>query len=450
MESQRFDESFKQAFDGAELAPSEGVWTNVELELEKKSSGKMKRRLIMFQLLAAASTVFALGFGAVYYLNVETIRATETLQASEQSKVTSEKTEVLNNLDQPQTAKALVDQNSSGATANKAVKKQHAESNPSVASEKQVTTQSAKTPNSVLLTSSAYSTAKDTTMYRVSEPGISFRYVVRTPSLNILKKEVEPETVPDAGMVLLAKLKDEERRYQQEQAQPKEKIWTSVGMGAGMYNPNVQTSSTVISTSIGGGRATSSKPSMGTSYTVGVSVGHKIAKRIILQGGVSYLTQNADFSSGASQNGVAALTEYASFNKNSDASFVAASPYTVNSSLQFISVPLQAGYVLVDRDFAIQLNGGITTDLFLSNTLTSEDENYKTVSQSAGENSPYRSVNFSGLVGTEFSYKVAQQYRISLVPGVRYSLNSIYKSEIGTQINPIVYDVSLRVRYIFK
>ncbi|HMQ00653.1 MAG TPA: hypothetical protein PKC24_12790, partial [Cyclobacteriaceae bacterium] len=61
----KFEAQWKDAFEGAEWPASEKVWTNIELELHKAGTGRMKKRLLMYQLLAAASLVFALGIGGV-------------------------------------------------------------------------------------------------------------------------------------------------------------------------------------------------------------------------------------------------------------------------------------------------------------------------------------------------------------------------------------------------
>ena len=125
-------------------------------------------------------------------------------------------------------------------------------------------------------------------------------------------------------------------------------------------------------------------------------------------------------------------------------------PYGVNNSMRYLSIPMQAGYLLIDKTFGLQLNAGVATDLFLQNTISADSDHLEKTSQPVGSDSPYRAVNLSGLLGTEFSYRFGENYRISLNPGIRYPFNTIYKSELGVQSTPLTFDVGLRFRYIFN
>jgi hypothetical protein len=132
------------------------------------------------------------------------------------------------------------------------------------------------------------------------------------------------------------------------------------------------------------------------------------------------------------------------------ASLVQTNPYDVSSTLEYISVPLQAGYLIVDSKFGWQMNGGLSTDFFLRNTLNSDASGFLKSSQGSGSESPYTGVGFSGLLNTEFSYRFGERYRLSLNPGMRYSLNSLYKSSVGLTSQPLTLDVGLRLRYLFR
>jgi|APTNR8051073442_1049403.scaffolds.fasta_scaffold00003_62 hypothetical protein len=434
MERQKFEESFRDAFKGAEVAPADSVWTNVELDLEKASGGQMKRRLLFFQLLAAASMVFAMGVGSVYYLN-----RPEVAQPIAQTNETQEKnsTEVKEN-PVVSDAKTSMFTNEVSDNANHKIEASQKDPLPKgdavLIAQLDVTTAGVASEQNSLI---GYDNNDNTNYDKRPLPAL---VKVEQPKLKI------PVSEPDPGMVLLARLKDEEKKYQKdEKAELNEKLWTSVGMGAGTFNPNGSSSSSSLNAF--GNTASSSNPTSGSSYSVGLSVGGKVAKRIVIQGGISYLSNNAEYTSSAAAGTKASLNEMAA---TSSDRINATSPYQVNSNLQYMSIPVQAGYIIVDRTFAIQLNGGISTDLFFQSTLTPEDNSFDKVSQGAGEDSPYRTVNFSGLVGTELSYKVGNHYRIAVNPGMRYALNSIYKTEVATEISPITFDVALRFRYIFK
>jgi hypothetical protein len=194
---------------------------------------------------------------------------------------------------------------------------------------------------------------------------------------------------------------------------------------------------------------------------VNVSVGTKVAKRWIVQGGMSYISQSSDYTANSVVAAdaparptftVASINEFEKqvSDENTKNAILASTPYTVNNTLQIISIPVQAGFLVFERKLALQINSGVSTDLFMQNTLTPSAENLEKTTRGRGDDSPYRPVNFSGLVGTELSYKFGDNYRVSLSPGLRYPFNSIYKTDLGLRSTPLTFDVAVRFRYIFR
>jgi hypothetical protein len=177
-----------------------------------------------------------------------------------------------------------------------------------------------------------------------------------------------------------------------------------------------------------------------------ISGGKRVAKRWLLQGGLSYLNQN-------SKSNTSTVTVAQSFNTTGSIApenFNAVTSTTeseINSTFQFISLPVQAGYMLVDQKFGVQLNGGFSPDVFLKSTV-SDKASQETIS-TTGSNSTFKAVSLSGLGGVELSYRFSEHYRIALVPGFRYSLTQVYKENSLASAKPFMADIGLRFRYVF-
>ncbi|MBX2954701.1 MAG: hypothetical protein KF846_01000 [Cyclobacteriaceae bacterium] len=473
MEKGNFEKAWKDAFDGAEVTPSNSVWTNVELELEKSAGGKMKQRLLFYKVLAAASLVFAMGIGGAYYVSVQADynQTTGSLSvnpdASIKSEINDTQTQIEQHIDNNQEQKASENDRvvNSGNNTSSSLNTLRLQDRNLTSVDKGFSASRNQVEEGETINTSLTGTmpthdqglivSREEDFYnRVTD-----RFVNRPlpPLANTSKPKLiitEPYTEPDPGMVLLAKLKDEEEKYAaMDKRKSTENIWTSIGVGAGSFNPNT-TSSVSVNNNLSSGNnqnpTANAGPSAGSSYSMGLQIGGRIADRFMLLGGLSYLTQNASYTSTVvsmeSANRAASLNDFS----NTQSASYASTPYGVNSNLQFVSLPVQAGYLIIDKDFSIQLNGGVSTDFFIVNTLTPDVSGISKITQSAGADSPYRTINFSGLAGTEFSYRFSDHYRIAINPGMRYALNSIYKSDSNAEVAPITFDVALRFRYIFR
>lgn len=469
MERQKFEESLKKTFDQAEFTPSDKVWTNIELDLERLERGNMKKRLRFFKLLAAASVIFALGVAGagIYLLTADRSGRNEFTaqqdQTSDPSPAGSHEG-IQQDLpdDGPVASRLPGNAPAAGAVA---------ETRENNASEATGVTTISRAPEGDAL---ADAPANTNVMNPLSAPGYddaraTFHMVTfperQLPPLVKPRKIVLhfPKTEPDQIDLLLAGIEMEERASRQKNKFDDEKVWTSVGFSTGTFsnhNPGgpasvMHTMGMNVQFSPANTTLVNETQASGVSYSVGVNVGGKIGPRWVLQGGINYMTQNAAFTSDAVvtedyQNFKAAYS--AEIAKISDASarVVPTAPYSVTNNMEFLSVPMQAGYILVNRSFGVQINGGVSTDLFIQNTLEPQSGSLDKVTNGRGSDSPYRPVNFSGLVGTEISYRFFDHYRLSLNPGIRYPFSSIYKSDVGLSVTPVTFDVGLRVRYIFQ
>ena len=456
MERRKFEESWKDAFHQAEVNPGEYVWTDIELDLEKAKGVSLSKRLIFYKMLAAASVIFAVGIGVGLYISNET--AASRLGAQQlsiqqktdsspavphrDSAINSQNTEPIPGDDK----NATNDQQEKSSDGKSGVPVLKSESSDLIADQSVYTgvTQPEENEHGKMLY--AFSNRK-------------LPPLVAQKSIGRIMIKKEPEADPVA--LMLARLDQREHDVKGEAENKNnnknEKLWTSVGFAAGSFSTVSSGVSSSPSSMSFASIANDEVKASGTSYSMGVNMGTQLSDRWVFQGGINYLTQSSDFTA-RNAVGVSNFTSFrpASLNelKMADAApsenkVVTTAPYNVNNNIRYLSIPLQAGYLLVNRNFGLQLNAGVSTDLFLQNTVTAEGENMDKTSQKLGEDSPYRSVNLSGLMGTELSYRFSDRYRVALNPGIRYPFNSIYRSDLDVKASPLSFDLALRFRYIF-
>jgi hypothetical protein len=482
MERQEFEKSLRQAFDEAQVRPSDNVWTNIELDLERAQGNRLRKRVLFYQLLAAASVFFAIGISvSVFFFKNSTV-ATET--SGSLAAVNSSNS----------TLSLPLDSKSQGASSSNVINSARSNDAQNLNS---------LNNNDIALKPKKFASANITRLTKDENPSTSLQPALERKLLMENAREelnemivlnerrtltplteagtktlkfVRPGSEIDPVALMLARLDERTKEIQKEGETKKEKknrsenLWTSVGFAAGSFSPinagvsNSQSPPTAsvsqsnsayaINSSVANQQARAS----GITYSMGVNVGTRLSEHWLVQGGVNYLTQSSDYTATYGvfdQNfakfrpsSISELQKTVTDDTPQGDKIAATAPYNVNNSNRYLSIPMQAGYLLINKSFGWQVNAGVATDLFLQNTLTADVQNPSQTNSNSSENSAYRSINLSGLMGTEVSYKFGQHYRVALNPGLRYPFGNIYKSS-SVKANPLTFDVGVRFRYIF-
>ncbi len=446
----RFEDEWRRAFDGAEVEPGAGTWQGIEAAVVAAENGVMRHRIVFYQRLAAASVLFAISMSVVgiYQWNSSKKLADQNEMVlhniQQQSPVTKSAggTEASVSENNPlKTTSKVVEQRESGnrntmqPTDNQGQASKHfLGSSDALPVMRQNTTEVAAGTNSA-----EGQLAEITGTHQTGTVLNNQTVVEQQAEVAETKTEQEPpvtEQVPDPAVEKAQK------------AVNRENLWAAVNFAAGNYGTGtsgtMSYAAPMYSASSMPATASSRQP-VGVSRSVGISVGKRIGARWVVVSGLSYLTQTSSFTSNTSNQGQVYLYGLTSSNQSSAVTY--GSPYSINSVLEFLSVPLQAGYMIIDQKVGFQVNSGVSADFLLKNTLEDPSGQKSNYSQGAGEDSPYRSVNWAGLVNTELSYRIGRQYRISVMPGIRYFFSPILKN--GSS-HSYTADLGFRFRYILR
>jgi hypothetical protein len=534
-ENRKFEEAWKKAFADAEGNVSDSVWNNIDSQLARAESGEMKKRIVFYKWLAAASVVFALGVGGVFvyrnsFEDIDGSRQSSFAEATEdkfeagkgeevdngkltivkeqgevgsrdalgedadihrqgrQSSIAEAKEDKLavGSVEKIDKAQLAVDKNKVGKVGDpdalvqvidihrqygqQMVGKGEAVENgkgmskidgeKKLGDEKFLAEQTTDA-SLAIVEEPLKGEAKSAEVKSMNElTGSSQTGVTAViPTENILK---ETDTVAFIeSPIKIGKVEelksDEEKKVVKKVVE--ENWWAAVSGSAGSYDPNggAATSSSLLRNAPAGTFSPSASQnntaSLGTAYSYGVNFGKRITPHWVLISGVGFLSQSINYPSNQAVFSASQAQAFsADASKLSNSNGTTAAPinsYELNSINEFITVPLQAGYLIVNKKIGVQLNAGVASDIFVRNSLVDPTSRLSTNTQTAGENSTYRTFNWTGLVGTELSYRISNHYRISVIPGMRYSFNSILKPTVGGTITPLIWDVGFRFRYIF-
>jgi Outer membrane protein beta-barrel domain len=498
-ENQNFESEWRKAFDGAELTPSASSWESLDARLLHRENVSMKRAILFYQRLAAASVAILLMVGSYAFFVVSNSSKDKSIVHTDGPKINkADSSAVFSGADEGGNSKEIADEYNatlSPAKGNLVRANENLDASITTSKSKEIlfetdTKQTRKLAiegtdsggqlqgnvrvadvanrNIDNQTSNAVPLEDDGQRNKqINKFRVTYGEVAR---VNPLPLDALPPIFLPTDYAIAYRLADLRPAVKaKRQAARPDNAWASVGFSAGNFNADTRGSDLVQA----GGMSDYTKANLqplqndpaaslkeekiqtGTSLSFMVSAGKRIFKRWVVHGGVNYLNQTSNSTSkivevAPANQLVAADANLTGYSIESTRAVTYSTPNEIKSTFQFITVPLQAGYMLVDNKLGLQVNGGLSPDFFLKSTVYDQATRIETVSNASGKNETFNTVSLTGIGGVELSYRFLKHYRVSLAPGFRYSLTSVYKENSLVSAKPLVADIGLRFRYLFN
>ncbi|MEO9485343.1 MAG: hypothetical protein ABJG47_17930 [Ekhidna sp.] len=230
------------------------------------------------------------------------------------------------------------------------------------------------------------------------------------------------------------------------------KMWAGLEAGAGTFNSSFEGSGTVANSLNPGALASaigssnfvnpttniSEEMDQGVTTTIGVDFGVQLTKKWTLESGLAYTNmdnqgtasisvldvytiQNNDFITngggidGGTSFGLASREAPIEVRENFD------HEVELNNNVQIASIPLKAGYFVVNRKFSLRLNAGFSANYLVAGNISDPS---KQILNSENLNF-YNDWSFDGVGGLELGYSIFNKFDFTLEPNYRHSITPI-------------------------
>ncbi|SEP89912.1 hypothetical protein [Flavobacterium urocaniciphilum] len=117
---------------------------------------------------------------------------------------------------------------------------------------------------------------------------------------------------------------------------------------------------------------------------------------------------------------------------------------SLNQQIQYVEVPMELSYALLDKKFGIAVKGGMSTLFLTKNSVAIETDNRF---MEIGKASNLNSVHFSSNLGLGFSYNFLKNFQANVEPTLKYQINTF--NENAGNFKPYVIGINTGISYKF-
>lgn len=464
-EGDSFEQEWKDAFEDASEQPNPGVWSNIERDLAYRQMASLKRKARFYQWAAAAAMFIAAFLGMNYLISDKTINTGELSDAGIQNTELNQQTFTNGS------TRALTSGDSGQNEVNNinSVNDINSEHNSFTGN---------NTNGSNTNFNSGYALLGHSDEDQQIEP-------------TFLALALEGKRIDQAEVAYAVDANTERRMYSKaingkfaqrksRKAHGSEKFWAGVGVGSGSFDPNYQSGpSNLLASSLNlstaenyaatnSFRIESQSPAVregmksGSTIDMGLNFGVRVSENWIVESGLYFTQADAvtqtnvvvespnvvePIAASSETRGVTELNNLVGTEKIIQYSY---QDVNFDNQFQFASLPIKAGFILIDSRLNIVLNAGVATNLYLGNKLEDPNSDVANVSIGPGKSSPYREVSFAGLGGLQIGYALFDQVEFTIEPYMRQPITSLTKQNTSFVASPSGLGINTGIRYRFN